>query len=64
MEKEAGKYKILEESLANEEYAIAFRKSDKALCDEVVKMLKEMKEDGTLAEIATKWFGEDITTIK
>ncbi len=64
MEKEAGKYKILEESLADEEYAIAFRKSDKALCDEVVKMLKEMKEDGTLAEIATKWFGEDITTIK
>lgn len=64
MEKESGKYKILDESLADEEYAIAFRKNDKALCDEVVEMLKEMKEDGTLAEIATEWFGEDITTIK
>lgn len=64
MEKEAGKYKILEESLADEEYAVAFRKGDKALCDEVVKYLKEMKEDGTLAEIAVKWFGEDITTLK
>ena len=27
MEKEAGKYKILDESLADEEYAIAFRKA-------------------------------------
>lgn len=64
MEKEAGKYKILDESLADEEYAIAFRKADQALCDEVVKTLKEMKEDGTLAEIATKWFGEDISTLE
>ena len=64
MEKEAGKYKVLEESLADEEYAIAFRKGDKALCKEVAKTLKEMKEDGTLGEIATKWFGEDITTVE
>lgn len=64
MEKDAGKYKILDESLADEEYAIAFRKGDQALCDEVVKTLKEMKEDGTLAEIATKWFGEDISTLE
>lgn len=64
MEKEAGKYKILDESLADEEYAIAFRKGDKALCNEVVKVLKEMREDGTLASIAKKWFGEDITTLK
>lgn len=64
MEKEAGKYKVLEESLADEEYAIAFRKEDQALCDEVVKTLKEMKEDGTLAKISEKWFGEDITTLE
>lgn len=64
MEKESGKYKILDESLADEEYVIGFRKGDKALCGEVEKTLKEMKEDGTLTKIAEKWFGEDITTIK
>lgn len=64
MEKESGKYKILDESLADEEYVVGFRKGDKALCDEVVKYLKEMQKDGTLGEIAAKWFGEDITTIK
>jgi hypothetical protein len=26
--------------------------------------LKELKADGTVAEISTKWFGSDITTIK
>lgn len=64
MEKESGKYRILDESLADEEYVVGFRKGDKALCDEVVKYLKEMQKDGTLEEIAVKWFGEDITTIK
>lgn len=64
MEKESGKYKILDESLADEEYVIGFRKGDSALCGEVEKCLKEMQKDGTLAKIAGKWFGEDITTIK
>lgn len=64
MEKESGKYRILDESLADEEYVIGFRKTDKALCAEVEKYLKEMKDDGALGKIAVKWFGEDITTIK
>ena len=29
----------------------------------VQQTLEEMAEDGTMAEISTKWFGEDITTI-
>lgn len=62
--KEEGAYKILEESLSDEQYVIGFRKGDNALKDEVEKYLKEMKEDGTLAQISTTWFGEDITTIK
>ena len=40
------------------------RKGDKALCKEVEKQLKAMAEDGKMAEISKKWFGEDITTIK
>lgn len=57
-------YRVLEEGLAEEEYAIAFRKEDQALRDEVQKILSELKKDGTVEEIATKWFGSDITTIK
>ena len=57
-------YRVLEEGLAKEEYAIAFRKEDQALRDEVQKILSELKADGTVEEISTKWFGSDITTIK
>lgn len=57
-------YKILPEGLEEEEYAIAFRKNDQALRDEVQKILSEMKADGTLAKISTDWFGSDITTVE
>lgn len=49
--------------LTQEEYVIGFRKADEALKNKIVDTLKEMKADGTLAEISTKWFGGDITTI-
>lgn len=55
---------ILEESLSAEEYAIGFKKGNTELCEKVEGVLGEMTEDGTLAEISTKWFGEDITTFK
>lgn len=62
---DAGKdFKVLEESLVAEEYAIGFRKGEEALCDAVNGALKELKEEGKVEEIATKWFGSDITTIK
>ena len=57
-------YKKLAEGLEEEEYAIAFRKDDQALRDAVQKTLSEMKADGKLAEISTKWFGSDITIVK
>lgn len=63
MEKNEGTFRVLDESLSDEQYVIGFRKGDQALCDEVTKYLKEMKEDGTLAEISEKWFGSDITTL-
>jgi len=58
-EKVEPEYVILEESLADEEYGIGFRKGDIALAEEVQIILSEMKVDGTLAEISVKWFGED-----
>ena len=57
-------YKVLEESLQDEEYAIGFRKQDTELCNKVNQILIDMKNDGTLAEISNKWFGNDITIIK
>lgn len=62
---ESGKdYVVLPDGLAPEEYAIGFRKNDQALRDEVQKILSEMKADGKLGEISTKWFGSDITTVQ
>lgn len=56
-------YKVLEEGLEAEEYAIGFRKDDTKLRDKVNDILSEMKKDGTLGKISTTWFGKDITII-
>lgn len=63
-EKEAGTYKILDETLADEDYVVGFRKGDESLCTEVVKYLKKMDSDGTLAKISETWFGKDLTTVE
>lgn len=57
-------YFILSESLAEEDYAIGFRKGDLALCDKVQEILGDMKADGTLGKISKAWFGSDITTVR
>lgn len=56
-----GQYRILEDTLSDEEYAIGFRKGEEALRDEIDRILDEMRADGALGEISTKWFGSDIT---
>ncbi len=57
-------YTILPDGLSPEEYAIGFRKGDTALREEVQRILSEMKADGTVEKISTKWFGSDVTIIK
>lgn len=54
---------ILDYEIAAEEYGVGFAKGNEALRDQVQGVLEEMAEDGTLAEISTKWFKEDITII-
>lgn len=56
-------YRVLEEQLAPEFYAIGFRKADVALTDAVNALLKEMAADGTIARISTEWFGKDISIV-
>jgi polar amino acid transport system substrate-binding protein len=56
-------FRILKETLGEEEFGIGFRKNDKALADKVWGTLLEMAGDGTVAKIATKWLGADISII-
>ncbi len=58
-----GKYVILDETLASEEYGIGFKKGNEELRDKVQTTLEEMAADGTLKEISDKWFGRDVTTV-
>ncbi len=58
------RYYVLSDSLAEEEYAVGFRKGGKALRDRVQGLMREMKADGTLGDISEKWFGSDITIVK
>ncbi|MFD2045531.1 amino acid ABC transporter substrate-binding protein [Ornithinibacillus salinisoli] len=43
------------------ESAFAFRKGNAELVEAFNEQLEAMKEDGTLAEISEKWFGEDVS---
>lgn len=63
LSKAPGKYRILDESLADEQFGIGFRKNDVALKDKIEATLMEMAADGTVAKISEKWFGADISTI-
>ena len=56
-------FRILDETLCAEEYVIGFRKGEVALCEAIEKELYALKDSGKLAEIATKWFGADITVV-
>lgn len=54
---------LLGESLASEEYGVAFRKGDVQLTAAVQKALEDMAADGTVERISSAWFGSDITVI-
>ncbi len=59
--KQGGNYKVLEEALAEEEYAVGFLKGNTELCDKVQAQIDAMAKDGTLAKISNEWFGKDVT---
>ena len=58
MSKEEGIYKILEESLAPEQYGIGVKKATRS-ASKPAKALDEMNADGTATKISEKWFGEN-----
>ena len=61
--KKDASYKMLDEKVSTEQYAIGFKKGNTELRDKVQGALDEMAADGTMAEISEKWFGRDVTTI-
>jgi len=56
-------FRILRETLEDEEFGIGFRLGERALADKVWATLLEMARDGTVARIATQWLGADISII-
>ncbi len=50
-----GVFRMLEEPLSKEQYAIGFALGNEALRDQVQAVLEEMYEDGTFMEIAAKY---------
>ncbi|AGK52293.1 amino acid ABC transporter substrate-binding protein [Bacillus sp. 1NLA3E] len=59
MTKEKETFKVLDESLAPEEYGIGVKKGNEKLLKNLQKALDDMNADGTSADISKKWFGED-----
>lgn len=57
--KEPDTYKLMDESLAPEQYGIGIKKGNEALLNELQKALDELSSNGTAADISTKWFGEN-----
>ena len=55
LQTKADKFRMLEEPLSTEQYAIGFRLDDQELRDTVQATLNEMVEDGTFMEIASKY---------
>ena len=55
-------FKVLEDCLTEEEYAVGFKKGNTALKNEVQKYIDEMKADGTMTQISEKWFGKDVVS--
>ena len=55
-------FKVLEDGLTEEEYAVGFKKGNTALKHEVQKYIDEMKADGTMTQISEKWFGKDVVS--
>ena len=60
----ADKFRMLEEPLSTEQYAIGFKKGNDELCDIVNADLQKLADDGTVAELAEKYEISDMVTLK
>lgn len=56
-------FRVLEEALAPEEFAVGFRKGETALTEAVNAALIELAFNGVMEDISIEWFTADITTV-
>ena len=56
-------YKILDEALNSEQYAVGFKKGNQELCDIVNADLQTLLENGTFAELAEKYELSDMVCL-
>ncbi|MNJ46866.1 ABC transporter arginine-binding protein 1 precursor [compost metagenome] len=59
MSKEEGTFRLIEESLAPEEYGIGVKKGNEDLLEKLQKAIDTLNDNGKAAEISKKWFDED-----
>ena len=53
-------FKVMDENFATEDMAIGVRKEDNAWREKLNEAMQYLKDNGTAAEISTKWFGKNI----
>lgn len=63
MSTENVEFRVLEEALAPEMFAIGFRKEDVELTEAVNSALIDLAFNGVMEEISTEWFTDDITIV-
>lgn len=59
MSKEEGTFRLVEETLAPEEYGIGVKKGNEALLEKLQNAIDTLNANGKSAEISEQWFGED-----
>ncbi len=57
-------FRLLDESIATEQYGIGFAKNNTALRDKVNTALHQLAAEGGMDQICNKWFGKNIVIIK
>lgn len=60
MQKQPGKYRVLDGSLSDEYYGIGCAKGSVALREAIDKALDDLYADGSIDKLSTEWFGENI----
>lgn len=54
-------YAIVSGGFESEDFAVGLRKTDTQLAEKINEGFEQLKKSGKMAEISTKWFGEDVT---
>ncbi|MGK0551109.1 amino acid ABC transporter substrate-binding protein [Enterococcus faecalis] len=54
-------YSIFSVGYTSEDFTVGMRKTDPQLMKKINQALQTLRDNGSLAKISTKWFGEDVT---